>query len=123
MDINILNFINENIFYDLLLLDEEDRGFLKNIIEIYLVQAYNIIDELYNYIIIKNIDECNQLTHKLKGSSATLGLKDITLCCEKIECLGKSDNLLNEIFIQISNEFRILKNNYNLAKEFLLQFI
>lgn len=123
MDINIPTFINKNIFYELLLLGKEDSEFFKNIIEMYLVQAFDIIDQLHNFINIKKIEECSKLSHKLKGSSSTLGLKDVTLCCEKIEYLGKICELQNEIFIEIKNEIKILENNLKVAKEFLLQFI
>ena len=54
MEIDIPNFINKEIFNDLLLIDKDDTEFLKDLIEMYLDQALDIINNLYNFVKSRN---------------------------------------------------------------------
>lgn len=125
MNIDIPNFINKEIFSELLVIDQEDPGFLQYIIQIYLDQISNSINDLYDFINIRDFKECSKISHKLKGSSLSIGLNIISLCCEKIEYLEENgDNLSSDdIYKAINLEINSLKINFRLITDFLLQFI
>jgi HPt (histidine-containing phosphotransfer) domain-containing protein len=122
---NIPNFINKEIFSELLVIDQEDPGFLQSIIQIYLDHISNSINNLYDFINIRDFEECSKIAHKLKGSSLSIGLNIISLCCEKIEYLGKNqDNLSSDhIYKAINLEINLLKSHFRVVTDFLLQFI
>jgi HPt (histidine-containing phosphotransfer) domain-containing protein len=125
MEIDIPNFINKEIFNDLLLIDKDDTEFLKDLIEMYLDQALDIINNLYNFVKSRNFEEVSKQSHKFKGSSVSIGLINIGLSCEKIENLIKNNsNLSNDnIFIEVTKELVLLEIYFNQAKDFLLKFI
>ena len=45
-----MSFINTEIFNELIIIDNEDGGFLESIIKIYLDQTFNSIDKLNNLL-------------------------------------------------------------------------
>ena len=119
-------FINTEIFNELIIIDNEDGGFLESIIKIYLDQTFNSIDKLNDLITIKDFEECSKIGHMLKGSSSSIGLNDIALCGGRIEYLWKNQSINlapEDIFTKFSIEFNLLEKNFKLAKDFLSQYI
>lgn len=125
MEKEIPNFINKEIFNELLLIDKDESGFLKDLIEMYLDQGLDIIDNLYNFVKSKNFEEVSKYSHKFKGSSLSIGLINIGLSCEKIEKLIKNNrNLsLDDIYIEVTKEIFLLESYFKQANDFLLKFI
>jgi len=125
MEIDIPDFINKEIFDELLLINQDDSTFLKDLITMYLDQALDIINNLYNFVKSRNFEEVFKHSHKFKGSSVSIGLINVGLSCEKIENLIlNSSNLSNDnIFIEVTKELVLLETYFNQAKDFLLKFI
>lgn len=125
MEKNIPNFINKEIFSELLLINLDDSGFLKDIIELYLNDVYISTKILHDATMIGDFEETSKVAHKLKGSSLSIGLHIMALSYGKIENLVKnSSNLSNDnIFIEVTKELVLLESYFEQAKEYLLTFI
>ncbi len=62
---------------------EED--ILGELIEIYKSQTPNLINQIKLHFKAGNFDDLKKMAHKLKGSSANIGLKSLAENCSKLE--------------------------------------
>lgn len=78
----------------------EDDDLAKEILLDFLIESKQIISNLKVSIKNKNLEKVTSLSHKLKGSSASVGAISITEFSEKIEKLSKNNelNTINIIF-------------------------
>lgn len=63
------------------------------LIDIFLAQSPEILNNLEIEVANKNADKVEKLAHKLKGSCANLGAEKLQKLCETLEDLGRSKDL------------------------------
>lgn len=84
------DIINWSIFDELVLMDEDEPGFSKSLIQTFIEQAVQTFQDIEKKLKEEPIDlnSLSQMGHYLKGSAASLGLYKIQEQCEKIQNYG-----------------------------------
>ncbi len=86
------SLLDPNIIESLKELDENDN-FFQNLVTSFLGNAAKAVLEIKKIAEEKNFDGLVQASHKLKGSSANLGAKELADVCKDIEQKAKTHNL------------------------------
>lgn len=118
------DFLNHDMFDQLLELDRDDPGFLREIVKTYLNQATSSLKLLEDNLDSKNILEISKVGHLLKGSSAALGLSLLAGTCERIQYLGKincSDDITAHLLDKLKTEIQLANLQFQMAKEFFMK--
>jgi len=114
IDENKITFLND-------LQSEEDLQFFIEIMGICLSETPKMIELIIEAAKNKNAKELAFNAHKLKGSSATLGLEEITKIAGDLEQLGKQNLLtgteemavhLGKVFLLTVHDLKLLKQKY-----------
>ncbi len=117
-------FVNEeNISFLADIQTEADLGFLIELLDIYLNDLPVTIDKIKTSVAEKDLKNLQFFSHKLKGSSVTLGIDFVSEICQNLETKAKnndfddsvknmSDTLSSNIDAVI-NELELIKNKYN----------
>jgi osomolarity two-component system phosphorelay intermediate protein YPD1 len=84
------DIINWTIFDELVLMDEDEPGFSKSLIQTFIEQAVQTFEDIEVKLseIPIDLNSLSQSGHYLKGSAASLGLIKIQEQCEKIQNYG-----------------------------------
>ena len=72
---------------------EEGRGILLDLIELYLNEADKDIEKLRQALHAGSADDVHMAAHTIKGSSLHLGAKTFAQACAKLEIAGKENKL------------------------------
>jgi HPt (histidine-containing phosphotransfer) domain-containing protein len=110
------DFLNHEMFEQLIELERDDPGFLKDIIATFISQATSSFQSLEIQYSQRNLEEISRIGHLLKGASAALGLSTLSLTCERIQYLGKSKNSPLDT---IQKEIHLANLQFQMAKELL----
>ena len=102
---------------------DEDLSFFVELLDIYINDFPQTLKHLKNSISDKNQKQLIFYSHKLKGSSLTLGIDKITKICNKLEEQAKigsfnktTENLFEDLvknFDKVLKELETLKEKYN----------
>jgi len=88
------DFVNRGVIQRLKELNEKvDPDFFKVVINMFLNQSPNLIDEIKHYMESGQYDKMGQAAHKLKGSSMNLGASSLAELCKKIEIKARTNEL------------------------------
>ncbi|KAG1743295.1 histidine-phosphotransfer domain, HPT domain-containing protein [Suillus paluster] len=111
--------IDEEVFNQILELDDGDRSFVSAMVTEYLGQVEDTFNEMDQAMETKDLKQISQLGHFLKGSSAALGVRRVSATCEKIQNMSKgtpTDKTLEEV----TSLLKRVKEEYGAAKRWLL---
>lgn len=91
------DLINWTIFNELLIMDEDEQGFSKSLIQTFIEQATQTFTQIEEILLseqqdAESLNKLSQLGHYLKGSAASLGLVKIQEQCERIQNYGLLKN-------------------------------
>ncbi len=102
--------------------NQEDLDFFIDLLNIYLKELPVIIDEITFAVENKNFEKLKFYTHKLKGSTLTLGIESIPEYCKELELAGEEEIVDDHIISQthslkihvnkIVSELQLLKEKY-----------
>lgn len=88
------DYINRGVIQRLKELNEKvDPDFFRVVINMFLNQSPNLIDEIRHYMQSGQYDKMGQAAHKLKGSSMNLGAGTLAELCKKIEIKARTNEL------------------------------
>lgn len=79
-----MELINNNALDELRMMDEEGE-FLKEIINLFITDSVNTLDDIKNHAASGDIAAMNKSAHKLKGSSLSIGAQALGEFCFKLE--------------------------------------
>lgn len=103
MNYDVNDLLDFNIVQNLKELGgEEDSGFLKEVIELYIEQAPGLINSIKDSCSNRNSLKLSQSAHALKGASLNIGAKKFADICKQLEFKGKEndftdvDNILKD---------------------------
>ena len=99
---------------------EEDVLFFIELLDIYIKDFPQTIAHLKNSLVEKDLKHLLFYSHKLKGSSLTLGLDAITEICIKLEGKAKSDKIDNStenLFEDLVSKFETILKELESLKE------
>ncbi len=87
---SVNGLIDSVITERLKVMGDDDPGFYRNLIRLYIRQSEETIEEIYRYAKSKDFENAGKAAHKLKGSSLNLGARQIAEQCSRIEyaCLN-----------------------------------
>jgi HPt (histidine-containing phosphotransfer) domain-containing protein len=90
------------------LLGDEDGVMVREIIQLYLVQAWDLLGQME--VAARNCDEgqLRALAHSLKGSTATVGGCRLAAVCDRIEHGSSTDLSSPELRQDAQREFELL---------------
>ncbi|PHH86984.1 hypothetical protein CDD83_9464 [Cordyceps sp. RAO-2017] len=122
--------VDMNTFSQILEMDEpEDHEFSHSIVFGFFDQAEETFGSMDTALGEKNLKKLADLSHFLKGSSATLGLVKVRAGCEKIERYGKKENvdgsaeLDSELCLErIAEALKVVKTDYEDAERALRKY-
>lgn len=106
IDIDVLNELKEIM--------EDD---FEELIAIFISDGQMQIDDLSIAINVSNIPDVRRIAHTLKGSSANIGVHDLSECCKDLEykasenSLEGAEELLEKITITFNETTKYLKEN------------
>jgi HPt (histidine-containing phosphotransfer) domain-containing protein len=109
-------FLNHEMFEQLIELEREDPGFLKDIIATFISQATSSLESLQIQLAQRNLPEISRIGHLLKGASAVIGLSTLSSTFERIQYLGESND---SPFETVQNEIQLANLQFQMAKELL----
>jgi len=98
----------------------EDANFFVELLDIYLEGFPQSLASIKHCIEQKNISQLEYYTHKLKGSSLTLGIDFVSEICLRIEASLKSNAPLSDaeiLFAELVAKFEIIIKELELLKE------
>jgi HPt (histidine-containing phosphotransfer) domain-containing protein len=107
IDIDVLNELKE------IMEDDFDE-----LISIFISDGQVQIDNLKKAIDSSNVDDARRIAHTLKGSSANLGVLDLSETCKQLEhkaaegSLENANELLEKIISFFNETKKILENNF-----------
>ncbi|MBL1142812.1 MAG: response regulator [Proteobacteria bacterium] len=116
-DNSMLNIININDPYALPLIDTNaldmlssmtnEENFLPNLINNYIDEATNLIEELNSEIKKKMYENVYELAHSIDGSSRHVGAKRLAKICNGLldSCQSKNDSKINSQFSDLETTF------------------
>jgi len=79
-----MELINNNALDELRMMDEEG-GFLKEIVNLFITDSVNTLDDIKNHAASGDIGAMSKSAHKLKGSSLSIGAQALDEYCFKLE--------------------------------------
>lgn len=79
-----MDLINNNALDELRMMDEEG-GFLKEIVNLFITDSVNTLDDIKNHAAAGDIGAMNKSAHKLKGSSLSIGAQALGEFCFTLE--------------------------------------
>ncbi|MBS1494528.1 MAG: Hpt domain-containing protein [Bacteroidetes bacterium] len=79
-----MELINNNALDELRMMDEEG-GFLKEIVNLFITDSVNTLNDIKNHAASGDIGAMNKSAHKLKGSSLSIGAQALGELCFKLE--------------------------------------
>lgn len=115
------DIIDMEIFNQIVELDDGDSSFVSAMVTEYLEQVDSTFNEMDQSMETKDLKQISQLGHFLKGSSAALGVKQVSLTCEKIQNTAKgtpTDKTIEEV----TSLLKRVKEEYGAAKIWLLEY-
>ena len=83
------------VFSEIVTMDEDEEGFSKSLVEVFVSQVEETFEEIDRYLKEKNLEKLSSSGHFLKGSAAALGLTKISYQCERIQNYGHKINFDN----------------------------
>lgn len=86
------DIIDWRIFNELILMDEDDAGFSKELVRSFIDQAQQTFQDMENSLQSRDLANLSSLGHYLKGSSSALGLHKVAYQCERIQNYGIRKN-------------------------------
>lgn len=92
-----INFLND-------LENEDDFNFFEELLDLFITETPKMINTIKDSIRDKNYYELHMVGHKMKGSSATLGMMEIGKLSAQLEQLGKMESIHGADFIVSSIE-------------------
>jgi len=95
-----------------------DDEFLKELLETFIIQSDEIIEQTEKAYFNNNNLEVSQLAHKLKGSSLNIGANKLGNICKYLE-LSTKEHFPDDIF----NKIHELKDTYKDTKEELKKIL
>ncbi|KAG1749316.1 signal transduction histidine kinase, partial [Suillus lakei] len=110
--------IDMEVFNQIVELDDGDRSFVSSMVTEYLVQVEATFNEMDQAMETKDLKEISQLGHFLKGSSAALGVKQVSLTCEKIQNTAKGTPT-EKTLEEVTSLLKRVKEEYGAAKIWL----
>lgn len=118
MNQELSNFSDTQQSIDLAVLDSlramlgNDELIFAKVIECYLEEAPQIIEDISNSIKNQDSQMLEQTAHKLKSSSASMGAKMIYSLCSQLEDLGENGSVEGslETFSQLTQEYERVEN-------------
>lgn len=87
-------YLMKNVKVDgvrLLALAGDDRDFLTTLVCDFKMDAMVLIDEMETFGFKEANDEVMKRLHQLKGSSGSIGMKSIYVCCLEMELWGEKE--------------------------------
>ncbi|KAG1834215.1 histidine-phosphotransfer domain, HPT domain-containing protein [Suillus fuscotomentosus] len=115
------DIIDMEVFDQIVELDDGDSSFVSAMVTEYLGQVDSTFNKMDKAMETKDLIEISQLGHFLKGSSAALGVKQVSLTCEKIQNIAKgtpTDKTIEEV----TSLLKRVKEEYGAAKIWLLEY-
>jgi HPt (histidine-containing phosphotransfer) domain-containing protein len=79
-----MELINNNALDELRMMDEEG-GFLKEIVNLFITDSVNTLNDIKNHAASGDIVAMNKSAHKLKGSSLSIGAQALGEFCFTLE--------------------------------------
>ncbi|KAL4080643.1 Hpt, histidine phosphotransferase protein [Scleroderma citrinum] len=111
--------INQEVFDQILELDDEEQTFSSDMIKEYFKQAEATFKKMDDSFAKKDLRELSSLGHFLKGSSASIGVAQVEYTCEEIQHLGKVDSedpkVSEDALAKIKPLLSRVKSEYNTA--------
>lgn len=114
------DIIDMEVFNQIVELDDGDSSFVSAMVTEYLEQVDSTFNKMDQAMETKDLKEISQLGHFLKGSSAALGVKQVSSTCEKIQNTAKgtpTDKTIEEVILLLKR----VKEEYGAAKIWLLE--
>lgn len=99
---------------------EDDISFFVDLIDIYIVELPKTIANIRSAVEKKDASKLNFYSHKLKGSSTTLGIDFITKITIELELAAKNNDFSDEILSKtdfLINKFEVILKELNIIKE------
>ncbi|KAG2060638.1 histidine-phosphotransfer domain, HPT domain-containing protein, partial [Suillus hirtellus] len=115
------DIIDMEVFDQIVELDDGDSSFVSAMVTEYLGQVDSTFNKMDKAMETKDLIEISQLGHFLKGSSAALGVKQVSSTCEKIQNIAKgtpTDKTIEEV----TSLLKRVKEEYGAAKIWLLEY-
>jgi HPt (histidine-containing phosphotransfer) domain-containing protein len=101
---------------------ESDASFFGELLEVYMSELPKMIQQINSANESGDHKTVYFYSHKLKGSSMTLGINSIARACEELECLAKDQQIntrtneltveLVKIFEQVIKDLEVIKEKY-----------
>lgn len=113
--------IDMDVFDQIIELDDGDSSFVSGMVTEYLEQVEDTFNEMDQAMESKDWKEISQLGHFLKGSSAALGVKQVSLTCEKIQNTAKGTPT-EKTLEEVTSLLKRVKEEYGAAKIWLLEY-
>ncbi|KAG2359661.1 signal transduction histidine kinase [Suillus spraguei] len=114
------DIIDTEVFGQIVDLDE-DPSFISMMVNDYIEQVDSTFNKMDQAMEAKDLKEISQLGHFLKGSSAALGVKQVSLTCEKIQNTAKG-TLTDKTIEEVTSLLKRVKEEYGAAKIWLLEY-
>jgi HPt (histidine-containing phosphotransfer) domain-containing protein len=73
--------------------DEDDPDFIRDLIDLFLVETPRRIREMYSAYATKDVRMLLQIAHTVKGAAANFGARSLQACCHQIETLVRAGKL------------------------------
>ncbi len=89
-----------NVERVILMLGDDGMEMISELMPLYFEDAHNQLHALQKAANQKNIKQLHTVAHTLKGSSANMGMVQMADFCQRIETMGKNNNLEN-VFEQV----------------------
>jgi HPt (histidine-containing phosphotransfer) domain-containing protein len=89
-------------------LGDEDGVLVREIIQVYLVQAWDLLAQLEVAARRADEDQLRALAHWLKGSTATIGGGRLAAECDRLEHAGSAELAASEAWQGVRREFDLL---------------
>jgi CheY-like chemotaxis protein len=102
--------LDQSVLEDLFTLEESGQpGLLKELVDYYVDSTPQQIEEIRLAAAEKDCKKLEKLTHALKGSSNSLGLKQLASVCLELEMKGRANSLegVDNLLSQLEPEFAI----------------
>ncbi|KAG2065698.1 histidine-phosphotransfer domain, HPT domain-containing protein [Suillus decipiens] len=114
------DIIDTEVFGQIVDLDE-DPSFISMMVNDYIEQVDSTFNKMDQAMEAKDLKEISQLGHFLKGSSAALGVKQVSLTCEKIQNTAKG-TVTDKTIEEVTSLLKRVKEEYGAAKIWLLEY-
>ncbi|KIK44340.1 hypothetical protein CY34DRAFT_80026, partial [Suillus luteus UH-Slu-Lm8-n1] len=113
--------IDMEVFNQIVELDDGDSSFVSGMVTDYLAQVDSTFKKMDKAMETRDLKEISQLGHFLKGSSAALGVKQVSLTCEKIQNTAKGTPTEKNLE-EVTSLLKCVKEEYGAAKIRLLEY-